>query len=763
MISFLLALSLQAAPPAAPEQRAELPSATVPRIEAAIEVDGRLDEAAWAQAARITNFKQRIPIDVNGAGPATEGTEVLVWYSASTLHIGAIAHDSEAATIRASIARRDRLDQEDTLSFYLDTFNDRRRAFVFTVNPLGAQQDGVHAEGGGGGTGGGGGSGGSFDRNPDYQFDSAGRLTEDGYTVEVRIPFKSLRYQGNGPQRWGFNVSRKIQRTGKEDTWTAVRPGASFLAQAGILDGFQNMDRGMVTEVQPFVTGASNGALDSVSGRFERADPTGSAGVNARLGFTNMSIDATLNPDFSQVESDAGLVTINERFALSLPEKRPFFLEGIELFSTPNRLVYTRQIVNPIAGGKVTGKVGDFSVAYLGSVDEKPGSDALFNIMRVRRDFGRSNLAGITYTDQASEGTFNRVVAGDVRVVFRRLYYAQVQVGRSWSETGNARTGSPIWNLIYDRTGRMFGFHYELNGVGEQFESRAGFVPRNNFVQARYSQRLTYDGARGAFFEQLTFRFNPNRIWTHGEFLKESPLEGEDSVALQTRLRGGWQVNGDVGRQFYRLEPADYERYQVLRNDALHPFSAPEKLDGLWGKSLSVNTPSFQTFTGSLDVSHGEVPIFAEAAPGREMRLSTTLSFRPTTSLRAELSATLSRIKRQRDDSPFARTTIPRLKVEYQPTRALFFRVIGEYRSQRQEDLLDPLTGDPIVVNGSPRLAQESNGLRVDYLASFEPTPGTAVYFGYGSAMASDPTVRSRDLRRTADGFFVKLAYQFRR
>jgi hypothetical protein len=757
MIPFLLALTLQAAaPPAGGEQRAEPPSATVPRIEATIEVDGRLDEAAWSQAVRLTNFRQRIPIDVNGAGPATERSEVLVWYSPQSLYLGFIAFDSEASTIRASMARRDNLEQEDTVSFYLDTFNDRRRAFVFTVNPLGAQQDGVQSEGGAGG------AGGSFDRNPDYRFDSAGRLTEDGYTVEVRIPFKSLRYQGSGPQRWGFNVSRKIQRTSHEDTWTEVRPGASFLAQAGVLDGFHDLHAGVVTEVQPFVTSASNGALDG-SGAFTRDALTGSAGLNARLGFTTLSVDATLNPDFSQVESDAGLVTINERFRLSLPEKRPFFIEGIELFSTPNRLVYTRQIVDPIAGGKLTGKVGNFGIAHLTAVDESSGGDSLFNVTRIRRDFGRSSLAGLTYTDQAASGTFNRVLAGDVRVVFRRVYFVQAQLGRSWSETADVRTGSPIWNLAYDRTGRRWGFRYELNAVGEEFESRAGFVPRSNFVQGRFSNRFTIDGARGALLEQLTFRLNPTRIWSYAGFLHDGPIEGDDSVAIQSRLRGGWSVNLDVGREFYRLDTADYFGYTVLQQGGQQPFTAAASLDGLFGVSLGVETPSFQTFNASLDLSRGEVPIFAEAGPGRETRLSTSITLRPVSSIRAELSATLSRISRQRDGTPFARTTIPRVKVEYQPRRTLFFRVVGEYRSQRQEDLLDPATGHPIFIDGRQRFGQESNGLRIDYLASYEPTPGTAVYVGYGSAMASDPAVGRRDLRKTADGLFVKLAYQFRR
>ncbi|MCC7416432.1 MAG: carbohydrate binding family 9 domain-containing protein [Acidobacteria bacterium] len=762
IIPFLLTLVIQAAVAPSGGAGAEAPSATAPRIEATVEIDGRLDEPAWSQAARLTDFRQRIPIDANGGGPATERSEVLIWYSPEALHLGVVARDSQAASIRASMARRDGLDQEDTVSFYLDTFNDRRRAFVFTVNPLGAQQDGVQSEGGGGGVGGGGGSGGSLDRSPDYRFDSAGRLTELGYTVEVRIPFKSLRYPGNGPQRWGFNVSRKVQRTGHEDTWAEVRPGASFLAQAGMLDGIHDLRRGLVTEIQPFATGARGGARLQ-SGAFERGALTGSGGVNGRLGFTNLSIDATVNPDFSQVESDAGVVTVNERFALSFPEKRPFFLEGIELFSTPNRLVYTRQIVNPAAGGKLTGKVGGFSIAHLTALDEKAAGDALFNITRLRRDFGRSSLAGLTYTDEVSDGTSNRVLAGDVRLVFRRLYYAQVQLGRSWSGTRGLETTSPIWNVIYDRTGRVWGFHYEVNGVGEQFESRAGFVPRRNFVQARYWQRLTYDAPRGALVEQLNVRFNPSRTWNYGEFLERRPIEGEDSFVVQTRLRGGWSVNADAGWQYYRLDPADYQDYEIQRQGVLEPFLPPASLEGLFAASVSVDTPAFQMFTGSVDLARGEVPIFAEASAGRETRLSTALAFRPASSMRAEVSATVSRIARQRDGSPYASTTIPRLKIEYQPQRTLFFRIVAEYRSERREALLARDSTLPIYVGGVPRPAQQSNGLRVDCLASFEPTPGTAAYIGYGAALAPDRAGSLGDLRRTADGFFVKVAYQIRR
>jgi len=334
------------------------PTATIPRIEAAVEINGHLDEPAWSQAARLGGFWQYQPVD---GRPAEEQTEVLVWYSPEAMHFGIVAHDRQPESIRATVADRDNLDRDDTVTIYLDTFNDRRRAFFFTVNPLGAQQDGVQTEGAG--------SAGHFmgfaqgDRNPDYQFDSKGVITDTGYVVEVRIPFKSLRYPGNGPQTWGFNVQRKVQRTGYEDTWTDVRrASSSFLVQAGAIDGLHDMKRGVVTEIQPFLAAAVNRERGA-DGAFERGTDY-TPGVNVRFGFTNISVDATVNPDFSQVESDAGQVTLNERFALFYAEKRPFFLEGNELFATPNQLVYTRKIVQPIAGGKFTGKVGRTTFAY---------------------------------------------------------------------------------------------------------------------------------------------------------------------------------------------------------------------------------------------------------------------------------------------------------------------------------------------------------------------------------------------------------------
>ncbi|HEU4563895.1 MAG TPA: carbohydrate binding family 9 domain-containing protein, partial [Gemmatimonadaceae bacterium] len=237
------------------------PSFTIPRIdgaEAELRIDGVLDEPAWARAARLTGFHGFQPVD---GRPAEERTEVRVWYSATAIHFGIVAEDRSPASIRATMADRDNIDQEDRVTIYLDTFDDRRRAFVFSVNPLGVQQDGVRSEGA---SNAGSLFGGSVDLNPDYHFESKGRVTGRGYEVEVRIPFKSLRYPAGSRQRWGINVTRNVQRTGYEDTWTDVRRGsASFLAQSAVMEGLHDLQRGVVVEAQPFVTAIATGARDS--------------------------------------------------------------------------------------------------------------------------------------------------------------------------------------------------------------------------------------------------------------------------------------------------------------------------------------------------------------------------------------------------------------------------------------------------------------------------------------------------------------------
>jgi hypothetical protein len=684
-----------------------------------------------------------------------------VWYAPNAIHFGIVARDRQPQGIRATVADRDNLDSDDRVTIFLDTFNDRRRAFFFTVNPLGVQEDGVRSEGGftAGSL-----TGGTTDKNPDYLWHSRGQLTDSGYVVEVRIPFKSLRYPGAGEQSWGLNIQRRVQRTGYDDTWTDVRrANASFLIQAGTVTGLHELERGITAEVQPFVTAQVDGLR--TAGGFEREDLDPSVGVNLRLGLSsNLSLDATYNPDFSQVESDASLVTANERFALFFPEKRPFFLEGIELFATPNQLVYTRQVVNPVGGGKVTTKFGRTNLAHLIALDEQPGPDALFTVTRLRRDIGANSTGGLTLTTRDADGAFNRLAAGDVRVVFGKLYYAAAQLGGSW--TRDVRDGavrsSPLWEAEFDRTGRSWGFNYKLTGIGEDFSAQAGFVPRAGITTGRAFNRVSFYGERGALLEQISIFAGPTRVWKYDSFLQDA-IEGEESIDANLSLRGGWRVSPNAEHAFVDFQRGDYASYTV---DSGGSAAAYRPLDGVhdgFGLSLGVTTPTWQTLNATARIQRGRGGIFPEGSRGYETRVTASLSLRPSGSIRLTASNTWSRITRDRDGSEFARTIIPRLKLEYQASRSLFFRIVSEYIAERRAGLADARTGAVILVNGTPSTGRESNRMRMDWLVSFEPSPGTVAFFGYGTSLDDTRAFGFRDVRRTNDGFFVKLAYQFRR
>jgi hypothetical protein len=733
------------------------PTADIPRIEAAEgRVDGVFDEPAWRQATRLTGFWQYQPVD---GRLAEEATEVLVWYAPDAIWFGIVAHDKVPAAIHATVADRDNLDNDDHVVLDIDTFHDRRRTFFFGVNPLGAQSDGVRSEGAGQAS-----SlvPGNVDLNPDFTWESKGRITDQGYQVEIRIPFKSLRYPSGEPQSWGFNVTRVVKRTGYTDTWTDVRRAdASFIGQEGAIGGLHDLKRGVAVEAQPFVTATANGSRDDATGRFDRESVNPDAGLNLRLGFTSYALDATLNPDFSQVETDAGQVRVNERFALFFPEKRPFFLEGIELFGSPQTLVYTRRVVNPKGGAKLTGKFGQLGLAHLTAVDETDAGDAWFNITRLRRDFGRSSIAGATFTNRDIGDSHNRLLAGDFRYVWS-LYYTQFQYGASFTKDAAGSRTAPIWLAEFDRTGRSWGFNYQLRGLGRGFDDQAGFVDslRSNVVHGHLFDRFTLYGARGALLENFTVFFAPERTWSYDRFGFQPALEGDELVDATFQLRGGWALNAHFQRDFVTFQDSTYADYTI--GSAGGPVYRPAGDFSGFVWNAQVTTPTWRQFGARVHYRRGRAAIFQEGTTGRVWLLEGQMDMRPASTIRIALTGVVFRLERL-DGSEFARSTIPRLKVEYQPRRELFFRAIGEYRSDRTAALQDPATGAPLFVGGAAQPVSEFNGLRVDLLASFEPTPGTVAFFGYGSSLETDSEFNWSRLSRRNDGFFVKLAYQVRR
>ncbi len=747
---------------------------TVPRLEASARVDGVLDEPVWRQAARLTAFSQYRPVD---GRPAEDSTEVLVWYAPDALWFGIRAFEAHGSVVRATLADRDQIDADDYVRILLDTYDDHRRAWLFGVNPLGVQQDGVWSDGVDAGAAGGPGAGGRMDAtidiNPDYVFQSKGRLTSTGYEIEVRIPFKSLRYQAADPQDWGLQVIRVVQHSGYEDTWApAFRATASFLGQSGRLVGLTGLHRGLVMDLAPELTTRVDGQPQITGGYGYAATPE--AGGTLRWGVTpNLSLTGSVNPDFSQVEADVGQVTVNERFALFFPEKRPFFLEGLEQYDTPNRLIYTRRIAAPLGGVKLTGKLGSTNIAVLSAVDDNTNSATgdypIYKLLRLRRDLGTSSTLGLVYTDRVEGDAYNRVLGGDARIVWRGSWYSGAQlVGSRSRGPAGVRSGA-LWNVtLFDYTGRWYGNHAEISGISPGFEAGSGFVPRTGIVQGNLFNRFSWYGEAGAAIEQITTFLGPSLLWRYDDFSHlRSTLEGNFSQTLLFTLRGGWSANANWTNSHFQFDPSSYAGYQTDSAGTLVPFLVPAAQSNLWAGNLGVTTPN-RAASGNGNVGYGEGVIFDEAAAGRQLAVSAAASWKPTASLRAEGRWTHSRMTRAQDGSWYSTANIPRLKVEYQLSRAMFVRYVGQYTAERRDALRDPTTGRPLVIDAAtaqrigPAAGAATADFRNDFLFSYKPTPGTVLFLGYGTSLTEPQPLQFAGLTRVSDGFFFKGSYLFR-
>ena len=768
---FLSLLQSQSAPQSVYDGRLRQIDVTIPRIEApAVRLDGALDEAVWREAAVLKGFTQYRPVD---SRPAADSTEVLVFYAPDAIYFGIRAFEVHGNVVRATLADRDNIGADDNVQILLDTFNDRRRALLFAVNPLGAQQDGVRSEGLAGAAGGANAGfrfDGVVDLNPDYVYQSQGRLTPFGFEVELRIPFKSLRYQSGETQDWGIQVIRLTQHTGYEDTWTPVlRANASFLIQSGTLKSLTGLRRGLVMDVTPEFTSRLEGERVSASD-YEYGNVHPEVGGNLRWGATqNLTATGTVNPDFSQVEADVGQVTVNERFALFFPEKRPFFLDGLEQFDTPNALIYTRRINAPIGGAKLTGKIGPMGIAYIGAVDDRafsPTNDyPVFNLLRLRRDLGANSTVGAAYTDRIDGGAWNRVLGADARLIWGKIWFSSAQVVGSWTKdsSGAGVRSGELWDVtLYDRTGYSYGNHAALLGVSPDFTALSGFVNRVNIVQGRLFNRFTWYGKPGALLENTTTFIGIEPIWRYSDFFKlKSTIEGTVSQRLLLTMRGGWVGTLYWQNAHQRFDSVDYAGYQVDSAGTLVPFDIPGGLYNLWGGLAALSTPN-RALKADISIGYVSTPLFAEASEGRALNVLFDVAWKPTSALRVEGQWPHQRLTRAQDGSWFSTANVPRLKVEYQLTRDIFFRYVGQYLAQVRDTLRDPRSGDPLIVDGAPPARATDTEFRNDVLFSYKPTPGTVFFFGYGASLTEPEPFSFQNLTRTTDGFFLKLSYLFR-
>ena len=750
--------------------------------EADIDIDGEITEAAWANAPLLTGFTQYDPVE---GVPATQRTEARVLLTDDAIYFAVTAYDDVENGIRATLGDRDSFARsDDYVRVILDTFNDHRRGYVIMVNPLGVQQDGLWVVGGGGerrrafGP--------PIDWNPDFVWDSSGRIFDGGYTVEVRVPFKSIRFPSVPLQDWGLQIERRIARNGYGESWAPVTANvANKMEQFGTLTGLQDLTPGLFLEVNPVQTFSKQGAHDAATGTFQRDGIDGDFGLNLTYGITsNLTLDGTYNPDFSQVEADAGQIAVNERFALFLREKRPFFLEGTEIFQLPQQLVYTRSIVNPVVGAKLQGKIGPFNAGYLGALDEvadpnHPGENenAVVNLFRLRRDLGSTSNVGMVYTDRAfSRDRFNRVLGTDGRFQLNQRYTVTLLAAGSRTAHGSTEpVNGGLLSAQVARSGRNFQFEIGGSDISNDFVAGSGFIRRTGVAQMRSRVSYNFRGRPGDLIEQWGPSLETDAVWTHDDFrARQHAQEARLQLGGSVSFRGNITVFGNYSRSYYRFGSDDYNGLVFQGSDGFRHFFHPDQslFRGLSSGTVFFWINSFDRVRGNVRLTMSESPLFdfitdtpvdiADSWSG-----DASLNLFPTTNLSGELGVRHTSLYRKRDRSLYSRATIPRARMQYQFSRSLYLRAIMEYGSQRRGSLLTPTGGRQVAYCSDGSCfdlgGSESNDFSFETLLSYEPTPGTVFFMGYTRRMEDMEAFRFRDVRPEAEGLFVKLSYRFRR
>jgi uncharacterized protein DUF5916/cellulose/xylan binding protein with CBM9 domain len=796
-------------------------SIVIPRFDKPPVIDGKLEDEVWKQAVVLKNFLQINPGD--NIAPS-KPTEMMMGYDARTLYMAFRCSD-EPDKIRATVAKRDEVFGEDNVRVFLDTFNDQRRAYVLGFNPLGVQQDGIMTEGSG------------TDFSVDIVMESRGMITPDGWTLEVAIPFKSLRYEAGKGKQWGIHVWRNIDRFNDElDSWMPIsRDISSQLSQEGHLTGLEGISTERTLEVIPSLTLSETGKrVNALSLAQLAANPTlldpgrilnqpikADLGLTAKYGLTpTVTLDLAINPDFAQVEADQTVVTANQRFPIFFEEKRPFFLEGIDIFKTPIQAVHTRAIVDPDLAVKLSGKRGRNTFGLLLASDNAPGNfteeerndanalpaiarfldkNAYVGILRLKRDVGKESNIGILLTSYNFIEKHNQLGGVDGRFKISRQKTLSFQVLGSTSrrcfnepaldthrpgpsdgcfagydptavspfrprETrAYYRTGNGLaYRVEYARDGRHFFYGFNGNGQTRDYRADVGFTRRNNTnFEGVYAG---YQSEQKPKAKLVSWNVNTNAgINFSWQGLSQDMYE-ETSVNLNfqhnTYLAAGASVC------YERL----FEEEFGLKRTATHGgafFGGPERsAKQLFNPYLFGGTRASKKYAlnfflsrgqNAFDFDFGAGPKYPRASPAALADPSAPLDPGPGTYWSIELSG------------------------EYKPTNELAMSLNYVRNSLRRNDTRLLAFADDIYSFRSTyqftrflflraRVDYDTLGsnVRGQFLAGWTPNPGTAFYLGYNDDLTRNgfnPFTGQLEpgFRRNGRTFFIKMSYLFRR
>jgi hypothetical protein len=720
-----------------------IPPLTIARAAGPIAIDAQLDDAGWQGVPPIETWFETNPGD--NVPPPVKNTGYLA-YDDRFLYAAFVFQDPDPSKIRSPLGDRDNLPGDtDYGGIIVDPRNDGRTGFLFLANPRGIQFDSVMDD-----------ASGNEDASPDFFWDAAARITSDGWILELRVPFSSLRYREKNPAAWGIMLYRNYPRAYRYQFFTTRLPrgGSCFVCRANKLNGLQGLPSGGHLVVAPYVNTSRTGErADEPGAPFVNGDPDADAGVDVKwTPGASTAIDVTVNPDFSQVESDVAQIGANERFALFYPEKRPFFLEGSELFRTPIQAVYTRTITSPRGGLRSTGKSGPLAYTALLAQDRGggqvvlPGPDSsdlapqdfrsFVGIGRLRYDLGRSFVSLLATDRDVEGGGYNRVFGpdlqwrrGDGDVVTGQLLLSRSEapvrpdLAAEWDGRRLADHAADAWWL---HTRKHVDWMAEYKDIGDEFRADDGFVPQVGY-------RQTY-GEAG-----LTFRPSGllRRIRTFAIADRSADRDGD---LLNRRLSFGAGMDGRF-IQFARFQFADD---RVRTGDIV----LPRQQLLYW---LFLNPGRILSGLSAYGFV-GEQIDFDNHRPGTGASIAYEATLRPTKHLELRLNGERRWLDVDTPSATDARlftAQVDRVRATYTFTSRMFLRAIVQYVETRRNPALYVDT-----------VAAKEGGLSGSALFAYKLNWQTVLFVGYGDEAALDET---GDLRRSKRDFFLKVSYAYQR
>lgn len=733
------------------------PAVNIPRIEREPTLDdfaGMTPATGLARSmVRIGEFIQRQPDD---GEPATQPTDAFLGYDAQNLYAVFLAFDSNPGLIRANMSSRENITGDDSMNLVLDTFNDQRTAISFRSNPLGVQWDARWTEGSS--------QRGGFDTSLEAVWYSEGEVTESGYMVRITVPWRSLRFPDREEQLWRVQFARNIPRLDERSYWPEYSLAMEGrLNQTALLSGISNVSPGNNFQIIPFLFAREADSLkpDMPGGPSFASSSEQEIGLDAKWVFNDsMALDFTLNPDFSQVESDEPQVTVNERFEVQFPERRPFFIENADFFATDSTLVFTRRIVDPEGGIRLTGRSGNYGFGTILINDEAPGLNrpagdplagekANIGIVRGFRDISNQDRVGFLLSDRELGEGFNRVASIDGRFRLSDNWITQLQLVGTDTEPvtgGESRTGYQR-NIQVNRAGRNLNTHTHFIETTADFRTDLGF--QNRFFKADTSG--IHNRAELVFFPEALGLNNLN-VNLFGVYMKDMA-----DTRIFTQLGPGWNLNWNTNG----LGGSWTDYTEVLRPGDFPGLNQTRVYDyDNW--SLNWNNSSLSTLEFRMNIRGGTalnlVPPLG-FLPSVATTRGTTLSalWRPVDRLRVDNTYLRTELNARGSGTSIFVNEIMRSNWNYQFSRELSLRFIA----QHNETEAGPLT----------RLQNDKN-LNFDLLLRYVINPWSAFYVGYNSNRSNFDIIEfegetelvvSDHLREDGEQLFVKFSYLFQR